>query len=426
MRIVLTGATGYIGTRLMRLALMRQHHVTVVSRRKPGSVSVDWIPWELSVGNIELPAGTDVVIHLAAQTGMSHKGSSKVEVAAAGVLIEAASKVRSKFIFISSQTARQYSPTAYGRTKWQIEQNVLAAGGKVVRPGLVYGAHTKGLFGVLVDAVRNAPILPAFVPSPQVQPVHVDDLAEGLLHMAHGIDSPCQVYSIAEPTPVSFTHFLREIASSRLRCCRVFLPVPAKLIMALCSVIARWRMRPGGIDRLRSLFDLPVMETRSDLEQLGLVLRPLSSGMHVSGNVRRKRVLQEGCALLTYVMRDPPGGTLVRRYARMIDQLRDGTALSLPKCVLRWPALLSLIGDSTWGNESAKTEFAWRMDAATLLAEATPMGSARFLGVGLEQGMFIRWVRIVQAGLCEVVWRCLGAVASPLMRMMLVRARAEP
>ena len=424
MRIVVTGATGYIGTRLMCLALKHNHHVTVVSRRQPASYPVDWIPWEMSSRAIELPAETDAVVHLAAKTAMSHEWSDQTEVMAARVLTEAAQKVRSKFIFVSSQTARPNAPTSYGRTKWRIEQDVLAAGGLVVRPGLVYGAHARGLFGTLVDIVGNAPILPAFVPAPKVQPIHVDDLAEGLLRIVEGSDSSCHTYALAAPKPVSFTYFLHEIASSRLRCRRMFLPVPTQLIMVLSRALERLRMPQWGIERLRSLFDLPVMETASDLNRLGIFLRPLCSGMHLSGSVRRRRVLQEGWALLTYVLRKPPGSAVLRRYVRMIDQLRDGEALGLPELLLRYPALLSLIGDSAWGDTAAQAEFSWRMDAATLLGEATPAGGDRFLGLGRDHGMFGRLYLVVKAVACEVIWRGLGTIGLPLVRVMLDRARA--
>jgi len=37
----------------------------------------------------------------------------------------------------------------------------------------------RGLFGTLVKVVRRLPLLPTFLPAPKIQPIHVDDLAEG-------------------------------------------------------------------------------------------------------------------------------------------------------------------------------------------------------------------------------------------------------
>ena len=424
MRIAVTGATGYIGTYLIGLARTHNHYITAVSRRRPHSRPMDWIPWEMSAKTVALPPGTDVVVHLAAETTWSRDRNEETEVLAAEVLVAAARKVRAKFIFVSSQTARPHAPTSYGRIKWRIEEQVLAAGGWVVRPGLVYGASARGVFGTLVDIVGRVPILPAFLPAPQVQPIHVHDLAEGLLRIVEGEEASCRTYVLAGSQPVSFTRFLHEIARSRLRCHRMFLPIPASLFLGCSRVLDVLSLRRWGIERVQSLFDLSKMETVSDLNRLGLVLRPLNSGLHVSGSARKRRMLQEGLALLTYVLKTRPENAALRRYVRMIEQLRGGETLNLPNPLLRHPALLSLLGDSTWDNEAAKAEFAWRMDAATLLGEATPAGSVRFLGLGRQHGLFSRGQVLVKAATCELMWRSLSAVGVPLVRKMLARAKA--
>jgi len=424
MRIAVTGATGYIGTCLIRLALMHHHHITAVSRRKPKSYPVEWIPWDMSSRTVVLPPSTDVVVHLAAETALSRDRNEEPELLAAEVLAEAARKVRAKFIFVSSQTARPNASTSYGRIKWRIEQQVLAAGGWVVRPGLVYGALPRGVFGTLVDVVSRVPILPAFLPAPQVQPIHVNDLVDGLLRIVESEDSSCRTYALAAPQPLSFTRFLHEVARSRLRCRRMFLPIPARLFMRCSRALDVLSLQRWGIQRVESLFDLPEMETVSDLNRLELVLRPLSSGMHVSGSAHKRQLLKEGRALLTYVLKTGPGNAVLRRYVRMIEQLRGGETMNLPNLLLRHPALLSLIGDSAWDNEAAKAEFVWRMDAATLLGEATPAGGIRFLGLGCQHGLFSRGQLLVKAATCELMWRSIGALGVPLVRKMLSRAKA--
>ena len=424
MRVVVTGATGYIGSRLTCLASRRGHDIVRASRQQPSNLSTVWLPFDLSSANlVELPIGTDAVVHLAAKTTYANCLEEEREVVAAQRLIKSTQEMGAKFIFVSSQTARADAPTAYGRIKWRIEQEVLSAGGWVIRPGQVYGGELRGLFGMLVKVVRKLPILPAFIPAPKIQPIHVDDLAEGLLRIVEVGDVLSGVYCLAAPEPVSFSTFLSEIAKSRLRCWRGFVPLPVLVINAFAVVLGEPLRTLLGLERLRSLFDLPVMATASDLKQLGLALRPLRSGMHPSGNDRRRRLLLEGRTLLTYVLKEPPDSAVLRRYVRAIEQVRSGQALGLPHFFLGAPILLSLLDEAVWADKTAGEEFSWRLDAATLLAEASIAGAYRFLGLGRENGLLSSFLALTKAVVCEVFWRLLRVVFLPLVRHALGCAR---
>lgn len=423
MLFVITGASGYIGTRLTSLALKNGHDVLTATRKRSTSFPA-WIPFDLSSeAPLILPAETGVVVHLAANTEHANRLSGERELVAAQRLIKSAQQAGAKFIFVSSQTARSDAPTVYGRTKWRIEQDVLSAGGWVVRPGQVYGGDLRGLFGMLVKTVRDFPILPAFAPAPQIQPIHVDDLAEGLLRIAERGDVSRGVYSLAAIDSVSFTKFLDEIAVVRLRRWRGFLPMPIMVINVLAKLLGEsWQVRLG-FERLRSLFDLPTMETTSDLSKLGLVLRPLHSGMHPSGTDRRRCLLREACALFTYILKAPPTGAVLRRYVRAIELLRGGKALELPKFLLDRPVFLSLIDERVWINKAGMAEFDWRMDAATALAEATPTGAYRFLGLGRKHGLLVSLFSLTASVIKEISWRVARVVSAPLVRFALGRAK---
>jgi len=424
MKVMITGATGYIGSCLTHQALKCGYDVIMASRQKPSIFSAQWLPFDLSSDkSVALPAGIDAVVHLAANTTSLNLLGEECEVIAARRLIKSSQEVGARFIFISSQTARPDAPTAYGRIKWRIEQEVLSADGWVIRPGQVYGGELRGLFGMLVETVRHLPILPAFLPAPKVQPIHVDDLAEGLLRVAKQVDVSPGVYCLAASAPVSFSTFLNEIAQSRLRCWRGFIPVPIVAINALALVLGNSLQTRLGFERLRSLFDLPIMETASNLKDLGLTLRPLHSGMHPSGNDRRRCLLQEGRALLTYVLKKPPSSTVLRRYVHVAEQMRAGRVLALPKLFLSYPIFLSLLDESVWPDKTMGEEFSWRLDAATMLAEANPFGAYRFLGLPRKHGILSSLLSMTNAVLCEVFWRILRVIFFPLIRLTLGRAK---
>lgn len=414
MRIAITGATGYIGQRLIRAARLAGHDVLALSRRPTTEPDVAWQPFDLTdTTPLSLPGDIAAVFHLAVETQHAPR-PEQTEQAAAERLIDAAGVVGARFVFISSQTARTDAPTAYGRTKWQIERATLAAGGLVVRPGQVYGGPERGLFGVLCATVNRLPVLPAFIPAPIVQPVHVDDLAKALL--ACLAPMPSTVMCIAAPENIGFTAFLQAIARGRTGRRPIAIPVPTFIVLAAAKVLGPSLSDKLGLNQLRSLFALQHMDTASDLQSLSLTLRPLSDGMTRSGRARRE-LLREGRAFLSYVLRMEPAGVLVRRYARAIANLRTGRALRLPEFTLRMPAFLALLDGAGGIDAALRCELDWRLNAALTLAEASPQGARRFLRTDRPGGWFRSSLHITRAVVAEIGRR----MAQQLLRPWLSR-----
>ena len=158
------------------------------------------------------------------------------------------------------------------------------------------------------------------------------------------------------------------------------------------------------------------MDTANDLERLGLALRSLSSGMHPSGDDRRRRLLAEAKAMLAYVLAEQAGPALVRRYARAVEALRNGQPLGLPIEMTRLPTILALLDDGRFLLSMHGVEFAWRLDAATALAEATRQGARRFIGSGRNAGTIVSLIWMLRALTRELAWRLLYLACAPLLR----------
>jgi NADH dehydrogenase len=268
------------------------------------------------------------------------------------------------------------------------------------------------LFGAVITLARRLPALPAFWPPPYVQPVHVDDLVEALLTVAIRTDLAGAVLSIGAASPVSFTDFLRALARSRLRKRRAFIPTPRFAIGAARLFVGSTISSRLGLDRLESLFTLPMMDTAKDLRRLGLTLRPLETGLARGANGVRRARIAEGRAMLAYVLRAPPRSALVRRYVRAIERLRGGAPLPLPDLALRRPACLALFD----GAGATRGELGWRLDAAVALAEASPQGAKRFLRSGLPSGFLKAALALSLAAFCELTWRGAALLSWPLLR----------
>lgn len=374
MRIGVTGASGYIGSALAARAL-RAGDTVVSLGRHPLQSSIEHRSADLEAAVPEdLLDGLDAVIHLAANTG--GQGATPVqELAFARGLAAQAATRGCRLVFVSSQAASPTAPSDYGRTKAAIEADVLASGGVAARPGMVYGSMPAGLFGVLDAAVRKLPILPALhTPTPRVQPIHVDDLADGLLRLA--ADARWQGVVVLAGEPVSFTDFLAAIARARHGRKARFLPVPVPALRALLQLGGRLAGPRLSPERLDSLVQLPALEAGKDLAQLGLQLRPLEAGL-VSSSVRRRGLLREAGRLARALIGRTPTPGLARRYARAASAL--GAAQPLPLPAWLGPALLSALDRRVDRNRGVPGDLAWRMAMLLRLAETEPRLADRFL-----------------------------------------------
>jgi nucleoside-diphosphate-sugar epimerase len=407
MKLAITGASGYIGQRLTDLAIERGHEVVALTRHRPGRRDAGWLPFDLrDAGSARLPDDAQWLIHLAAVTHENEMGKVD-ELSAVRHLIAASA---SKVVFVSSQAAGADAPTAYGRTKWAIERIVLDGGGVVVRPGQVYGGQERALFGSLVSVIRKVPILPALLPSPRVQPVHVDDLCDALLRCVEAPSIPSgSIFRVGAVEPITFTKFLDAIARVRVEKRRVFLPVPAGIFTILIRLAGPRVSARLGINRIASLLALEPMATEHDLKTLGVTLRPLEEGLR-GRNFERRKLISEARALLTYVLRDVPCGSALKRYIRAMDELRRAKPLELPRWALRYPVTLALF------EVRGSNELKWRLQAALSLAEATPQGASRLLGVSDKTGPLRAAGSLVAALSREVLWRGAAFILSPVLR----------
>lgn len=224
-----TGVRGYLGGRVASALAARGWDVLELTRQ-PARDARHAIPFRLGE---EVPAaqwaGVRALVHCAYDFSLlSWDRIRQVNVEGARRLLEGARSAGvERVVAISSLSAFEGCRSFYGRAKLEMEKLALAQGALVVRPGLIYGDHPRGMFGRLVAQVAQGGLIPLVGGGRQLQYLtHEADLCDFILAFAEGrLAAPARAIIAAHEQPWTFRRILEEIARSQGRPTR-FVPVP--------------------------------------------------------------------------------------------------------------------------------------------------------------------------------------------------------
>ncbi|HEY8120844.1 MAG TPA: NAD(P)H-binding protein [Myxococcota bacterium] len=195
--LFVTGATGFVGRRVLACAAERFGRVIALARSEPADLPAGV---ELLHGDLLGPApraweralaGCDAVLHLAATTGKAAPAEYERGIVDATAALAAAAQragVR-HFVYVSSIAVRfpDRAHYPYAHAKQRAEQRVRESGVRatIVRPTIVAGPGSPVMQGFATLAL--APVTPVFGDGQRrVAPIHVDDLAALLVEIAAG------------------------------------------------------------------------------------------------------------------------------------------------------------------------------------------------------------------------------------------------
>lgn len=184
--IAITGATGFVGQALLDHALASGSAARALVRSEQAPrKGVSWIKGDLADQRAlaRLTKGAEAVIHVAGVINApTADGFEAGNVAGTLAAIEASKKAGiSRFIFVSSLSAREPQLSAYGASKAKAEKLVRASGldWTIVRPPAIYGPRDREMFELF--RVAKWGLLPMPPKAGRASLLHVDDLARLLL-----------------------------------------------------------------------------------------------------------------------------------------------------------------------------------------------------------------------------------------------------
>lgn len=246
MRILITGASGFIGGAVAR-ALRERGHDLVLAVRSPETVraafptahvvACDFSAWLDPADWTDALAGVDVVINcvgIIQQSGLQRFEALHARAPVALFRAARDAKVR-HVIQISALGADEGAVSCYHRTKKAADDALLALGldGVILRPSLVYGADAGS--AALFRALAALPLTPLVGEGRQlVQPILIDDLVRAVVIEVESRAAGCPVIDAVGPEPITFRALLALLCDrfglGRLRA--VSVPPAAAMMLA--------------------------------------------------------------------------------------------------------------------------------------------------------------------------------------------------
>ena len=271
--ILVTGASGFVGSHLLPELLRAGHPVVAlvrspasgekVTRRLPAALAANV---ELRIGDVDRPAtlpaalaGVDAVVHLVAIPRDWNGGKKLLAVNLDGTrnLIEAmqASGVR-RLVHLGALGVEDREELHYAKSKARAERAVMESGldWTILKPSLLFGPGD-GFFNIVADLVR---LSPGIVPVPgdgksRFQPVHVDDLALCLRLSLERPDTVGHVFELGGPRTWTYREITAEVCRGTGRR-RAIIPMPVALIKLVAGAAEAVHLPfPVATDQLRQL-----------------------------------------------------------------------------------------------------------------------------------------------------------------------------
>jgi nucleoside-diphosphate-sugar epimerase len=268
MRVLVTGANGFVGSALCSHLSKLGHHVVAAVRRRSGIMDEyifeDETSWQSSL------TGCDSVVHLAGRIDPIQGHEDEVLhyfravnlKATINMAYRAAKAGVRRFVFISTikvngeETAPGFSfnpedfpapQGPYAISKWEAEQALSMIAEEtglevvIIRPPLIYGPGVKGNFASLIQLAKMGLPLPFGAIKNRRSMIALDNLVSFIALCADINASPNaknQVFLICDGEDVSTTELLRKVAEAYDYNIRLF-SMPVGLMRYVAKVMGK-------------------------------------------------------------------------------------------------------------------------------------------------------------------------------------------
>lgn len=290
MKVLVTGASGFVGRSLVKALKQQDMDVVGVGRQVTTSNADKFysVP-DFSVKGVwqEPLVGCDVVIHLAARVHVMHEASGnplsefhKVNVEGTQYLAESAVQSGVKrFVYVSSIGVNGSKTTfpltdleepnphnAYALSKFEAEMVLGQIAKKtgleivIIRPPLVYGVDAPGNFAQMIKVLAKRIPLPLAAVRNLRSLIYVENLVDALILCAMHPDAAGQTYLVSDGEDVSTPDLLRKLAEAMGQPAHLF-----SFPTALLKLAGRLIRKSDQVDRVLGSLQVDSSKIRREL-----------------------------------------------------------------------------------------------------------------------------------------------------------------
>ena len=267
MKVFVTGATGFTGSRVVPMLLKNGYEVRCLYRASSDLSHLSQPEIEWALGDVSdsqsLPTsmqGTGALVNIAS-LGFGHADSIISAAKIAGI---------QRVVFISTTAIFTQLNAKSKKVRVAAELAIETSGLKytILRPTMIYGSdHDRNMWRLILF-MRYSPIVPVFGDGKYLQqPIHVDDVAQAVVSCLSNDKTIGKSYNIAGKCPLTYNEVIDTIARGMNK--RVLkLYIPSKPVVSMLSLFERFRIpfpiKAEQVLRLNENKDFSYAEAQKD------------------------------------------------------------------------------------------------------------------------------------------------------------------
>lgn len=292
--LLLTGATGLVGSALLRRLVTAEGRVGAVSPirclvRDPRRLGADRVRVQIALGDLADPPsfrnalrGVETVVHLAATIRDQPGGSiEELNGIATWRLVQAAERAGvERFVFFSALNASSHDRTRFLRAKALAEEAVVRSAiprHTIFAPSIVYAPHDR--FLSMLERMALLPVMPVSGRGEaRFQPIWAEDVASCVVAALAG-DGGRERFELAGPDVLTHTDIVRLTLAAAGRH-RPLVHVPTPFVSRGLRVVeALMKSRAPAVWDEAELMEVSMLSARgtADAEALGVTPQPMAA-----------------------------------------------------------------------------------------------------------------------------------------------------
>lgn len=265
MKVLVTGATGFIGSHVADKLLAKGYDVRCIARKTSNLRWLDGKNFEIVEASLDNPEslikaveGVDYVYHVAGLTFARNyeeflKGNRDATANLISVLEKHAPNIK-RFLFVSSQTVvgpakSLYEPvdettprnpiTSYGRSKKEAEDVVLSYKDKIpftiVRAPAVYGPRDTAIYDIFRTVKMGLGTMVGFRDK-YISLIHSEDLSRGIIEAAESEKTKDEIYFVSSEEFYTWKQLINIIAEKMNKKFVLKIRLPHFIVLTVAAI----------------------------------------------------------------------------------------------------------------------------------------------------------------------------------------------